>query len=118
MNVGIPLQLAGRLAQQFWVHRDRDNREHNRNVVNVSSLSGSRVFANRGQGVYAASKAALNQLTRHMAADFAPFGIRVNALAPNSFPAIISPDAVAREIARLDRDDVTGRILALDATPA
>jgi NAD(P)-dependent dehydrogenase (short-subunit alcohol dehydrogenase family) len=100
------------------MHRDQDNRKHNRNIVNVSSLAGSRVFAGRGQGVYAASKAALNQLTRHLASEFAVFGVRVNAVAPNSFPAIISTDSVAHAIARLDAESVTGRILALDAEAA
>ncbi|PZS18161.1 MAG: short-chain dehydrogenase [Pseudonocardiales bacterium] len=118
VNVGIPLRLAVRLGQRFWMHRDQDNRAHNRNVVNVSSLSGARVFPGQGQGVYAASKAALNHLTRHLAAEFAVFGVRVNALAPNSFPHIISTDSVAHAIARLDRDDVTGRILAINGQDA
>jgi NAD(P)-dependent dehydrogenase (short-subunit alcohol dehydrogenase family) len=118
VNVGLPLRLAIRLGQRSWMHRDQDNRKHNRNIVNVSSLAGSRVFAGRGQGVYAASKAALNQLTRHLASEFAVFGVRVNAVAPNSFPAIISTDSVAHAIARLDGESVTGRILAIDAEAA
>lgn len=117
VNVGIPLRLAVRLGQQFWMQRDQDNRAHNRNIVNVSSLSGARVYPSQGQSVYAASKAALNHLTRHLAAEFAVFGVRVNGLAPNSFPGIISTESVAEGIARLDRDDVTGRILAIDGAP-
>jgi NAD(P)-dependent dehydrogenase (short-subunit alcohol dehydrogenase family) len=115
VNVGIPWRLAARLAERFWRDRDVENRARNRNVVNVSSLSATRVFAGQGQGVYAASKAALNQLTRHLAADFDRLGVRVNALAPNSFPALVGTDEVARAIARLDRDRVSGRILAVDA---
>ncbi|MFN2517962.1 MAG: SDR family oxidoreductase [Jatrophihabitantaceae bacterium] len=114
VNVGIPLRLAVRLGQRFWMHRDEDNRAHNRDIVNVSSLSGARVFLDHGQSVYAASKAALNHLTRHLAGEFAVFGVRVNALAPNSFPSIVSTDSVAQAICRLDRDSVTGRILAID----
>lgn len=117
VNVGIPLQLAVRLGQQFWMHRDQDNRAHNRNIVNVSSLSGARVYPNKGQAVYAASKAALNQLTRHLAAEFAVFGVRVNAVAPTSFPGIISTESVVEGIIRLDREDVTGRILAIEGPP-
>lgn len=115
VNVGIPLRLAVRLGQQYWMHRDQDNRAHNRNIVNVSSLAGARVFPGQGQGVYSASKAALNQLTRHLAAEFAAFGVRVNALAPDSFPSIVSTDSVVRAITRLDHESVTGRVLAVEA---
>jgi NAD(P)-dependent dehydrogenase (short-subunit alcohol dehydrogenase family) len=114
VNVGIPLRLAVRVGQQYWMHRDQDNRMHNRNIVNVSSLSGARVYPNQGQSVYAASKAALNHLTRQLAAEFAVFGVRVNALAPTSFPGIVSTDSVAEGITRLDRGEVTGRILAIE----
>ena len=114
VNVGVPLRFATRLAQRFWLHRDLENRDHNRNVVNVSSLSGSRVYPG-GQAIYAASKSALNQLTRHLAAEFGVFGVRVNALAPNNFPSIVRTESVASAIVRLDGESVTGRILALDA---
>ena len=50
-------------------------------VVNVSSIAGSRVHPFAGSA-YATSKAALAALTREMAADFAPRGIRVNAISP------------------------------------
>jgi NAD(P)-dependent dehydrogenase (short-subunit alcohol dehydrogenase family) len=50
-------------------------------VVNVTSIVGSRVHPYAGTA-YATSKAALSCLTREMAHDFAPHGIRVNAIAP------------------------------------
>lgn len=115
VNAGIPLRLAVALGRQFWMHRGADNRLHNRNVVNVSSIAGSRVFAGQGQAAYASSKAALNQLTRHLAAEFAAFGVRVNAVAPNTFPDIVSTESVARGIARLDSELVTGQIMVIDA---
>jgi NAD(P)-dependent dehydrogenase (short-subunit alcohol dehydrogenase family) len=117
VNVGIPVRLAVRLARQFWMHHDEDNRRHSRNIVNVSSIAGSRVFAGQGQGTYAASKAALNQVTRHLAGEFDAFGIRVNAIAPNSFPGIVSTESAAHGIVRLDQETVTGQILAIDAPP-
>jgi NAD(P)-dependent dehydrogenase (short-subunit alcohol dehydrogenase family) len=116
MNVAVPLRFATRLAQRFWLNRDLENRNWNRNIVNVSSLAASRVYPG-GQAVYAASKAALNQLTRHLAAEFGVFGVRVNALAPNSFPSIVRTESVADAVARLDGETVTGRILALDREP-
>jgi NAD(P)-dependent dehydrogenase (short-subunit alcohol dehydrogenase family) len=114
LNVAVPLRLASLLAQRFWQHRDQDNRAANRNVVNVSSLSATRVYANQGQGVYSASKAALNHLTRHLAAEFGVFGVRVNGIAPNSFPSVVRTESVAQGIARLDQEQVTGKILAVD----
>jgi NAD(P)-dependent dehydrogenase (short-subunit alcohol dehydrogenase family) len=60
-------------------------------VVNVSSIAGSRVHPFAGSA-YATSKAALAALTREMAADFAPHGVRVNAIAPGEIDtAILSP---------------------------
>ena len=117
VNVGIPLRFATRLAQRFWLSRDEENRASNRNIVNVSSISGSRVDPG-GQAAYGASKAALNHLTRHLAAEFRAFGVRANALAPNSFPSIVSTESVAKAIARLDADTATGKVLVVDADSA
>ena len=67
-------------------------------VINLASMSAeiplSRVFT------YSASKAAVLNLTRNLAREWAPDGVRVNALSPGFFPAeqnreILSPDRVA-----------------------
>lgn len=50
------------------------------NVVNVSSVNGRRVFP--GLVAYNTSKAALDQLTRSSAIEWAPHGVRVNAVSP------------------------------------
>ncbi|MBL6852106.1 MAG: SDR family oxidoreductase [Alphaproteobacteria bacterium] len=60
-------------------------------IVNVTSIAGSRVHPFAG-AAYATSKAALAALTREMAADFGPLGVRVNAIAPGEIDtAILSP---------------------------
>lgn len=65
-------------------------------VVNVTSIVGSRVHPFAGTA-YATSKAALACLTREMAHDFAPHGVRVNAIAPGEIKTdILSPDTEAR----------------------
>ena len=49
-------------------------------IVNVSSVAG--INGCPGSGVYAASKGAVNALTKTASVEFAPYGIRVNAVAP------------------------------------
>ena len=57
-------------------------------IVNVTSIAGSRVHPFAG-AAYATSKAALAALTREMAADFGPWGVRVNAIAPGEIDTAI-----------------------------
>lgn len=60
-------------------------------VVNVTSIAGTRVHPFAG-AAYATSKAALKALTREMAHDFGPMGVRVNAIAPGEVEtSILSP---------------------------
>jgi len=58
--------------------------ERGGSIVNVSSGAGMRAAPNTG--AYAASKAALLNLTMTMAAELAPQGIRVNAISPGIVP--------------------------------
>jgi len=60
-------------------------------IVNVTSIAGGRVHPFAG-AAYATSKAALAALTREMAADFGPRGVRVNAISPGEIDTpILSP---------------------------
>jgi NAD(P)-dependent dehydrogenase (short-subunit alcohol dehydrogenase family) len=60
-------------------------------VVNLTSIAGTRVHPFAGSA-YATSKAALAALTRELAFDLAPAGVRVNAIAPGEIDtAILSP---------------------------
>jgi len=69
-------------------------------VINITSIAGGRVHPYAGSA-YATSKAALAALTREMAADFGPLGVRVNAIAPGEIDTgILSPgsEAFAKQI--------------------
>lgn len=90
-------------------------------VVNVSTV-GAFIYS-PGMPAYVGAKAALIAITRSMAAEFAPYGIRVNALAPGTFDTDMTrsggPDAVER-MAQLsqagrvgDPDEIVPMVLLL-----
>lgn len=66
-------------------------------IVNVGSISGLIVNRPQCQAAYNASKAAVHQLTKSLAAEWAPDHIRVNAVAPGY---------VKTEMAPVDRPDL------------
>ena len=67
-------------------------------IVNVASILGLRQGA--GVTAYATSKAALIQLTRQLALEWARHGIRVNALAPGYVETDLNRDFFATEAGR------------------
>jgi NAD(P)-dependent dehydrogenase (short-subunit alcohol dehydrogenase family) len=83
VNFLAPIMLARGLLDELKAAKG--------SVVNVTSIAGSRVHPFAGTA-YATSKAALAALTREMASDFGPLGIRVNAIAPGEIDtSILSP---------------------------
>ncbi|WP_312796387.1 SDR family oxidoreductase [Tianweitania sp.] len=92
VNFFAPIMLARGLFRELSAAKG--------SIVNVSSIAGTRVHPFAGTA-YATSKAALGSLTREMAADFGPHGIRVNAIAPGEIDtSILSPgtDKIVEQI--------------------
>ena len=108
VNFFAPIMLARGLVEELRAAKG--------SIVNVTSIAGSRVHPFAG-AAYATSKAALAALTREMAADFGPLGVRVNAIAPGEIDtAILSPgteEIVAHQIPmhRLGTTDEVAKII-------
>lgn len=67
--------LLSQATARMWVDQRREGR-----IVNLSSVSAS--FAQPRQAHYAASKAAIERMSRNIALELAPHAIRVNCIAP------------------------------------
>jgi len=96
-------------------------------IINISSQAGSVTL--RGEAIYCMSKAAINHLTRCLAAEWAPHGITVNSVAPTFIwtdgtrPSLADPAFHAHVLNHIplgrigDPIDVAGTVVFL-ASPA
>jgi NAD(P)-dependent dehydrogenase (short-subunit alcohol dehydrogenase family) len=77
-------------------------------IVNIGSMSGLIVNKPQPQAAYNASKAAVHMLTKSLATEWAPFGVRVNAVAPGY---------IGTELTKRGLSNETWRRTWLDMTP-
>jgi NAD(P)-dependent dehydrogenase (short-subunit alcohol dehydrogenase family) len=74
------VHLGCQVAGERWIKQGRGG-----SIINISSMAAirplSRIFT------YSVTKAGVWNLTQNLAREWAPFGIRVNALCPGFFPA-------------------------------
>ncbi len=96
-------------------------------IINLGSIAGHN-GGGPGAAVYAASKAAVMCLTKGMAKELAPFGIRVNGVSPGvigtpfhdrlSTPEMMNQFAAAIPLGRVGTAEECGRIIAFLASDA
>lgn len=96
INLTVPM-LLGQSAARKMVQSGGGS------IVNIASVSGQ--MASRGRVAYGTSKAGLIHLTRQMAVELAPDGIRCNAVAPGPVEGPLAaqhpPEQVARYLATI-----------------
>lgn len=94
VNVGGAFRVARAVARPMLLaKRGR--------IINISSVAATK--GGRGQANYAASKAALDALTRSLAVELAPKGILVNAVAPG---------VIVTEMSRRVREEAEAEVLS------
>jgi NAD(P)-dependent dehydrogenase (short-subunit alcohol dehydrogenase family) len=96
-------------------------------ILNISSQAGTVTL--RGESIYCMSKAAINHLTRCLAAEWGHLGIAVNSISPtfiwtdSTRPYLSDPESYQQTLAHIplgrigETDDVAGAVVYL-ASPA
>jgi len=96
LNVRGTWLLTKRIAHQMERHRQG-------RIINVSSVVGA--TGNACQSVYGMTKAALDNLTKTLALELAPYGILVNSVAPGFVDT-----AITRKLPEAAREAILARI--------
>ncbi|PQJ28276.1 SDR family oxidoreductase [Rubritalea profundi] len=123
LNINLTATLHGcQVFAKHWLDNEQQG-----SIINLGSISGlnplSRVFS------YSASKAAVHNLSKNLAREWADQGIRVNTLVPGFFPAeqnkaVLNPSRVESIMQHtpMDRfgspDELTGATILLASNKA
>lgn len=84
-------------------------------VINISSTSAHRLIPGRPASVYAMTKGGLNSLTRALALELGPQGVRVNAIAPGTIKTPLTQKMIAAfsEERKAEYDEFVSKSFAL-----
>lgn len=110
----LDINLVSAVALTQAVHEDLKARRGA--VVNFTSISAD--VAQTGRWIYPVSKAAMRQLTRCMAMDLAPDGIRVNAVSPGWTWSRVIAEVSGGDRARADKVAADYHLLGRLGDPA
>lgn len=110
----LDINLVSAVALTQAVHEDLKARRGA--VVNFTSISAG--VAQTGRWIYPVSKAAMRQLTRCMAMDLAPDGIRVNAVSPGWTWSRVIAEVSGGDRARADKVAADYHLLGRLGEPA
>jgi C-7 ketoreductase len=122
LNAIVPLELVRYVFSRFWSHAGAlENRRQNRNVVNMGSILSARHVRLRGAyeghysyACYSATKRALSALTKNLSYELEPHGVRINLLAPGSFPNEQPTELVCRAAAEIEASNQNGTVTTVD----
>jgi 3-oxoacyl-[acyl-carrier protein] reductase len=81
-------------------------------IVNISSVNAIR--GHTGVGVYSATKAALDGLTRSLARELGPLNIRINSVAPGYFESDMVQELSEEQKNRIKRRTPLGRLAKIN----
>ncbi|MCM2371051.1 SDR family NAD(P)-dependent oxidoreductase [Aporhodopirellula aestuarii] len=87
LNLLAPYQLIRQFLSHLKTARG--------NVINISSTSAHRLIPGRPASVYAMTKGGLNSLTKALALELGPDGVRVNAIAPGAIKTPLTRNMIA-----------------------
>ncbi len=84
LNADVVFQLSQAVANRCFIP------QRSGNIIVIASVAALRTQARMKAASYYASKAAALHLTRALAGEWGPYGIRVNAICPGFFPSKLS----------------------------
>jgi 3-oxoacyl-[acyl-carrier protein] reductase len=111
IDLCVDLNLKGTLYLTWFCVRFMIQR-HGGCIINVSSIAGIR--GHNGVAVYSATKAGLDGMTRSLARELGPRGIRVNSIAPGYFESEMVDHLDKAAKARIARRTPLGRLATVD----
>jgi NAD(P)-dependent dehydrogenase (short-subunit alcohol dehydrogenase family) len=88
----IDINLTGEYIVARAAGREMARRGIKGSIINMASMSGSAVNVPQWQASYNSSKAGVIHMTRSLAVEWAPYGIRVNSISPGYIATPMSVD--------------------------